>query len=106
MGHCRVLLGVDPDSLAMARSFRRGSASDTDSSHETVCSRAIGVRNFTYLRTINRGTDGTGQFLRLSPDCPSPDCPGCLQIVVVVTCRIGCRTRELYLLGDLRRIVL
>ena len=49
MGHRRILPGVDPYSLAMARSFRRGSASDADSSHETVCGRAIGVRNFTYL---------------------------------------------------------
>src|ERR1700722_2984185 len=50
MGHRRILLGVDPHSLAMARSSRRGSASDADSSHETVCGRAIGVRSFTYLR--------------------------------------------------------
>lgn len=49
MGHRLVLLAVDPHSLAMAPSFRRGSASDAHSAHETVCGRAIGVRSFTHL---------------------------------------------------------
>jgi hypothetical protein len=55
MGHRRTLLGVDPYSVAMAPSFRRESASDSHSSNETVCDRAIGVRSFTYLWGIYCG---------------------------------------------------
>src|SRR5579863_1737919 len=55
MGHRLILRGVDPYSLAMARSFRRGSASDARSPHETVCGRAIGVRSFTYLWGVHCG---------------------------------------------------
>src|SRR5579863_2461783 len=55
MGHRLILRGVDPYSLAMARSFRRGSAPDARSPHETVCGRAIGVRSFTYLWGVHCG---------------------------------------------------
>jgi hypothetical protein len=55
MGHRLILLGVDPYSLAMAPSSRRGSASDAHSSHETVCGGAIGVRSFTYLWGVHWG---------------------------------------------------
>src|SRR5579872_3025441 len=55
MGCRLILLSVDPYSLAMAPSFRRESASDGHSSHETVCGRAIGIRSFTYLCGVSCG---------------------------------------------------
>src|SRR3954449_1424059 len=55
VGHRLILVGVDPYSLAMAPSFRRGGSSDAHSAHETVCGRAIGVRSFTYLRGVYCG---------------------------------------------------
>ena len=49
MGHRLILLVADHHSVAMAPSFRRESTSDAHSPDESVCGRAIGVRNFDYL---------------------------------------------------------